>query len=327
MSDENSDYLLSKGYDLLKLGYLIQNNNVQPFSLSLNHLRSLFIIGERAQDIYYNLFFQLCDEQPMPILVITNDDSSSYEEQMCVNPIWRLDLSHDYVSCNPLNMRKPVHPSRQISILVNLFCEFSPLSRFAKDLLHIIIWKALITLPKPTLQDLASILYKYRNYRDNYNELCNLFDALPEHLLRMHFDNITLRHLRRLPTIISVPEERQSMFIVNVLLLKLIAQRGGNLPPLFIFDVPPLHPSLMRWLCTRYLGARSPLVIFDSEDVLREIDSRFIRNLIITNQSGSASSPLQGTLTQEELQYLHDNDDYVAVKLQNESATRFVTIF
>jgi hypothetical protein len=114
---------------------------------------------------------------------------------------------------------------------------------------------------------------------------------------------------------------------LNLLLLKLLAQDLEELPPLFLVNAPPLSPQLLSWLSTRYALAKSPLVIFETQD--QRVNAPLIQtgNFILTGGLDEALSPLHKQLTESERNFLNLNSDQAAVRLQSEPATRFIAIF
>lgn len=329
LSDESSPYNFESHHanGLLQLGYLVQNQRTHPFSITLQDLSNLFVVGRRAKDIYFNLLIQLCDEHRIPVIVIKGCPSEGLEEQVCECPFWHLNLEKDAITFNALNLAKGQHPSRQISILISLFEEFGPLSPTARNLFHVIIWKTIISTSKPTLEYLQNTLSFYQHHNVPYEEICGLLQAIPHQLLARNYDNITLSKLQHLPTIISTNDTPTITFAINMLILKLLANQSQNLPPLFLVDPPPLSPQLFHWLCTRYRASKSPLVIFQTQDKQVNPPLQQTGNFILTSTSDESPSTLHAQLTEQELHFLNLNNDQVAVRLRSEPATRFITIF
>ncbi|MFX1564211.1 MAG: hypothetical protein ACFFDP_12990, partial [Promethearchaeota archaeon] len=329
VNDETShfDYLSSHARTNLKLGYLVQGKITHPYSLALQDLCNLFVIGERAVDIYYTLLLQLCDDNKIPVIVLTNRDSDGYEDQVCETPFWHLDLEADQVNFDLFDLGGEVHPSRQVTILIELLTSFSPLSPTAKNLLHIIIWKMFFTTNKPTLKNLQKLLDNYRHHISQYQEICHLLSVIPKNYFEITYDNINLLHLQRLPTIITAPKNQFNQIDVNLLLLKLLSNARTSLPPLFLMDPPPINSQLFQWLCIRYVELGGLLVLFDSMDSISHIETHNFPNIILSAQRGPVSSSLRSEFNLDELRHLEIFDDQVAVRLHNESTTRFVTIF
>lgn len=321
------DYLSSHAGTHLKLGYLVQGQNTHPYSITLQDLNNLLVIGERAADIYYSLLLQLCDDYKIPVIVLTNRDSDGFEDQICETPFWQLDLAADQITFNLFDLGGEVHPSRQVTILVELLTTFSPLSPAAKNLLHIIIWKMLLTTNQHTLRTLQNLLPNYRYHNGPYQEICHLLSAVPKNYFQITYNNVNLLHLQRLPTIITAPRSRYSQISVNLLLLKLLSHTRTSPPPLFLMDPPPINPQLFHWLCVRYAELGGLLVLFDSKDLISQIETRHFPNIILSAQQGQISSSLRSEFNVDELRHLEIYDDQVAVRLRNESTTRFVTIF
>ncbi len=313
--------------ELIQLGYLVQNQQTHPFSLTLQDLTNLYVVGPRAQDIYFNLLIQLCDDNRIPLLIVKGYPSEGLEEQVCECPFWHLNLETDSVTFNALELGNGQHPSRQISILISLFEEFAPLSQTARNLLHVIIWRTIISATQPTIQCLRNTLPFYQHHKASCQEIRRLLEALPLDLLNANYDNIALARIHHLPTIISSNDMPTTAFALNLLLLKLLAQEGKDLPALFILDPPNLSPQLLRWLCTRYTAAKSPLVIFQTQEneISREISHT--GNFILTTSLDTSASPLFQQLTESEQHFLTLNNDHVVVCLRSEPATRFITIF
>ena len=329
MSDENAffNHETPRSHGLLQLGYLIHNTQPHPFSLTLHDLTNLFVIGTRAEDIYYNLFIQLCDDHRIPVLVFTGRDSSGYEEQVCESPLWRLDLTTDSITFDVLALAKGVHPSKQLSILVNLFEEFVPLSSAAQNLLQVILWNVILSATNPTLGYLQSTLSNYSHHGSPYKEIQRLLKALPSSILTNNYDNISLTRLQHLPLLISGSDHPKAIFVMNLLLLKLLAHENEQLPPLFLVDPPPLNAQLLQWLCTRYAMTKNPLVIIDTHEAISTLAPLQQCNFIITNSSEKNHSPFWHTLTADERELLVQNNDHIAVRLQSEPVTRIINIF
>ncbi|MFX0168804.1 MAG: hypothetical protein ACFE89_05515 [Candidatus Hodarchaeota archaeon] len=329
MSDESAHFNdeSSRPQGLLRLGYLIQNTRAHPFSLTFHDLSNLFIIGTRAEDIYYNLFIQLCDDHRIPVLVLTGRRTPGFEEQVCECPLWHLDLSTDRVTFNIFDLAQGLHPFKHISILIGLFEEFTPLSPLARDLLQVILWNVILTTTNPTVKYLQSVLPEYHSYGSAYQEIHQLLEALPHQLFTTNYDNISLTRLQHLPTLITGSSLPESTFIFNLLLLKLLAKSEKQLPPLFLVDPPPLNPQLFHWLCTCYSLTKSPLVIIDTHDAIPTPQSSTQFNYILTNSQGSNSTDLWQQLTPEEQELLNQNSDHIAVRLLSEPTTRIINIF
>ena len=284
-------------------------------------------MGRRAHDIYFNLLIQLCDDHRIPVLVVKGFHSEGLEEQVCESPFWHLDLETNAITFNPFDLAQGQHPSRQISILINLLEEFAPLSPTARNLFHVIIWRTILSTTTPTFEYLQNTLPFYQSHNTSYYEIRRLLDAIPHNVFSANYDNLALSKIQHLPTIISGNDAPVTTFSLNLLLLKLLAHATDNLPPLFLVDPPTLSPQLLTWLCTRYATAKSPLVIFETQE--RHANASLIKtgNFILTGGLDEAPSPLHKHLTESELHFLNLNNDQVAVRLQSEPATRFITIF
>lgn len=329
MSDEGTHYNPeSPGTSgLLHLGYLIENQHTHPFALTLQDLTNLLVLGSRAEDIYYNLLIQLSDDKRIPVLVIKGQNSSDYEDQVCESPLWHLDLTTDAITFNTLALGQGNHPSRQITVLISLLEEFAPLSPSARNLLHVIIWKALLTTAKPSLLYLKNTLPFYKHHEEVYLEVNRLLDALPPELMDSNFDNISLSRIHHLPTIISGDDKPITILKANLLLLKLLAQHTDSMPPLFMVDPPPLNPQLSRWLCLRYADTKSPLVIFDSNEVIFTPNSQHTFNYILTHTQSAPNVSFHHQLSANEQLILESNSDHVAIRLRSEPTTRIISIF
>lgn len=329
MSDESTQYdPESPGTSgLLHLGYLIENHQTHPFALTFQDLTSLFVFGSRAEDIYYNLLIQLCDDKQIPVLVIKGQDSSHFEDQVCESPLWHLDVKTDAITFNTLALGQGNHPSRQITILIHLFEEFAPLSPRARNLLHVIIWKTLLTSTKPSLTYLKTTLPYYKHHKEVYSEVKRLLDVLPPELMDSNFDNISLSRIHYLPTIISGDDRPLTILKTNLLLLKLLAQHNDRMPPLFMVDPPPLHPQLLQWLCQRYAKTKSPLVIFDSNEVISTPNSQHTFNYIFTHSDSKTKASFHNQLSMNDQLILESNSDHIAVQLRSEPTTRIISIF
>jgi hypothetical protein len=114
---------------------------------------------------------------------------------------------------------------------------------------------------------------------------------------------------------------------MNLLLLKLLAHDNEQLPPLFLVDPPPLNPSLLQWLYTRYALTNTPLVIIDTHGAITMPATPHQYNFILTNSQENTSSPFWQTLTADEQELLAENNDHIAVRLQSEPSTRIINIF
>ncbi|MFW9830889.1 MAG: hypothetical protein ACFFD8_03865, partial [Candidatus Thorarchaeota archaeon] len=193
----------AKHNSLLQLGYLTNSHQPKPFVLGLEDLSNLFVVGSRALDIYYKMFIQLCDEQKIPILVFMGVEATGDEDEICESPIWNLNLLTEIISFNLLDFTEGHYLFQYISILISLLEDFAPLSSTARNLLHIIFWKALFNVYKPTFQYFQSILYTYRHYGAVYNELCRLLVAIPQEFFMLNYDTLSLNRIQHLPTIIS----------------------------------------------------------------------------------------------------------------------------
>jgi hypothetical protein len=154
-----------------------------------------------------------------------------------------------------------------------------------------------------------------------------MVDALPHELFTTNYDNVALSHISHLPTIISVNDTPTSAFVMNLLILKLLAQEAGSLPPLFLVNTPSVSPQLVHWLCSRYAAAQRPLVFFATTANQPNSIVTQVGNFILTNGLDAVLSPLDQLLTEQERHFFQLNSDYVAVRLRSEPATRFITIF
>ena len=329
LSDENSPFNSKMHHrkGLFQLGYLVQNQYSHPFSLTFQDLSNLVVMGRKAHDIYFNLLIQLCDDYRIPVLVVKGYHAEGLEEQVCECPFWHLDLETDAITFNPFNLAQGQHPSRQISILIRLLEEFAPLSPTARNLFHVIIWRTLLSTTTPTLKYLQNTLPFYQHHNAPYYEIRRLLDAIPHNLFSANYDNLSLSKIQRLPTIISGNDAPVSTFSLNLLLLKLLAQESENLPPLFLVDPPNLSKQLLQWLSTQYALTKSPLVLFETQDQSANTPLIQTRNFILTGGLDEVLSPLHKQLTESERHFLNLNSDQVAVRLQSEPATRFITIF
>ncbi|MHA2314363.1 MAG: hypothetical protein ACXACF_03640 [Candidatus Hermodarchaeia archaeon] len=329
MSDEGTHYNPeSPGTsELLHLGYLIQNQHTHPFALTFQDLTNLLVLGSRAEDIYYNLLIQLSDDKRIPVLVIKGQDSSNYEDQVCERPLWHLNLTTDAITFNTLALGQGNHPSRQITILISLFEEFAPLSPSARNLLHVILWKTLLTTANPSLTYLKTTLPFYKHHKDAYLEVRQLLDALPPELMNSNFDNISLSRIHHLPTIITGDDKPLTILKTNLLMLKLLAQHTDSMPPLFMVDPPPLNSQLLRWLCLRYADTKNPLVIFDSNEAISAPSNQHIFNYILTHTQTVPNVSFHQQLSANEQLILQSNNDHVAVWLRSEPTTRIISIF
>ena len=329
MSDEDAQYdpESPESSGLLLLGYLIENQLTHPFALTLQDLTNLFVIGSRAEDIYYNLLIQLCDDKKLPVLVIKGQDAGDFENQVCESPLWHLEVSTDAITFNTLALGQGNHPSWQITILISLFEEFAPLSPSARNLFHVIMWKTLLTSRNPSLSYLKTTLPYYKHHKEVYLEVKRLLDALPQELMESNFDNISLSRIHYLPTIISGDDKPLTTLKTNLLLLKLLAQHTDRMPPLFMVDPPPLNPQLLRWLCLRYANTKSPLVFFDSNEVISTPNSQHTFNYIITHIDSLANASSHNQLSMNDQLMLESNSDHIAVQLRSEPTTRIISIF
>jgi hypothetical protein len=329
LSDEGTQYNPEspESSGLLHLGYSIENQQTHPFALTFQDLTNLFVIGARAEDIYYNLLIQLCDDKQIPVLVIKGQDTSDFEDQVCESPLWHLDVSTDAITFNLLALGHGNHPSRQITILISLLEEFAPLSPSARNLLHVIMWKTLLSSTKPSFAYLKTTLPYYKHHKEVYLEVKRLLDALPPELMDSNFDNISLSRIHYLPTIISGDDRPLTTLKTNLLLLKLLAQHNDRMPPLFMVDPPPLNPQLLRWLCLRYANTRSPLVLFDSNEAISTPNSQHTFNYIITHIDSMANASFHNQLSVNDQLMLESNSDHIAVQLRSEPTTRIISIF
>ena len=329
MSDEGTQYdpESSGSSGLLHLGYLIENQQTRPFALTFQDLTNLFVIGSRAEDIYYNLLIQLCDDKQIPVLVIKGQDASDFEDQVCESPLWHLDVSTDAITFNTLALGQGNHPSRQITILISLFEEFAPLSPSARNLLHVIMWKTLLSSTKSSLAYLKATLPYYKHHKEVYLEVKRLLDALPQELMDSNFDNISLSRIHYLPTIISGDDRPLTTLKTNLLILKLLAQHNDRMPPLFLVDPPPLNPQLLRWLCLRYSNTKSPLVLFDSNEAISTPNSQHNFNYIYTHIDSVTNTSFHNQLSMNDQLILESNKDHIVVQLRSEPTTRIISIF
>ncbi len=252
--------------------------------------------------------------------------SENLEEQVCEGQLWELDLDKDAITFNALGFSVRQHLSRQISILINLFEQFAPLSQVARNLLHVIIWRVILSVSKPTIQYLQDTLLFYQHHKTAYFEIQRLFDAIPLDILDVNYDNIALSRIQNLPTIISGNNSSTLTFAMNLLLMKLLAEEDENLPPLFLINPPRLSIHLLQWLHARYSSAQKPFVIFETQDKELSFQISQSSNFILSSGLDSElSSYLQ--LSEKERNILKHNSDQVAVTLRSEPATRFITIF
>jgi hypothetical protein len=312
---------------LIQLGYLIQDQQTHPFSLTLQDLTTLYVLGPRAKDIYFNLLIQLCDDQHIPLLVMKGYPSEELEEQVCECLLWHLDLETDSITFNALDLGYGNHLPTQISILVSLFETFALLSPAARSLLHVIIWNAIVSTSSPTMQYLQDTLPLYQHHKTSYYEIRRLFDAIPHVLFKTHYDNVALSHLNRLPTIISGNDTPTNTFTQNLLLLKLLATEWENLPPLFLVNPPPLSSTLLQWLFVRYSTAKKPLVLFETQEKDSSYSLNRTTNFILSTGLNERHSSFHQQLTKTERNFLKLNGDRVAVRLRSEPAIRFIMIF
>ncbi|MFX0079271.1 MAG: hypothetical protein ACFE8O_08530 [Candidatus Hermodarchaeota archaeon] len=111
------------------------------------------------------------------------------------------------------------------------------------------------------------------------------------------------------------------------MLLKLLAQHNDRMPPLFMVDPPPLNPQLLRWLCLRYANTKSPLVIFDSNEVISTPNSPHTFNYILTHIDSVTNASFQNQLSMDDQFMLEINSDHIAVQLRSEPTTRIISIF
>ncbi len=308
----------------MKLGYIIQGQNTHQYSLTLQDLNNLFVIGERASDIYYSLLLQLCDDYRIPVVVFTNRESDGFEDHICESNFWHLNLASDQITFNLFDLGE-VHPSRQVTILVDLLTTFYPLSPAAKNLFQVIIWQMLFTTDKPSLNNLKNLLPNYRHHNSSYQEICHLLTAIPKNYFQTNYDSVNLLRLQHFPTIITVPEGQYNQISVNLLLLKLLSQTRTSSPPLFLMDPPPINSQLFQWLSVRYSEQGGILVLLDSKGTTPQIQTN--PNIILSARKGTVTSSLRSEFREDELRLLENSDDQVAVRLRNESTTRFVTIF
>ncbi|MFX1318914.1 MAG: hypothetical protein ACFE9O_07180 [Promethearchaeota archaeon] len=329
MSDESSHFNFESHHTtgLIQLGYLIQNHQTHPFSLTLQDLNNLFVVGPRAQDIYFNLLIQLHDDHRIPVIVIKGMPSEGLEEQVCEGPLWHLDLEKDGITFNALDLGHGQHTSKQVSILISLFEEFYPLSPTARNLLHVIIWKTILSAAQPSIEYLQNTLPFYHHHGAPYHEIRRLVAALPHDVLKSDYDNVALSRITHLPTIISVTDTPTSVFAMNLLLMKLIAQEENSLPPLFLVNLPALSQKVAQWLFARYRAVKSPLVFIETKVTHSNPIVNQVGNFILANGLDAVLSPLDQRLTERERHFLQLNSDHIAVRLRSEPATRFITIF
>ncbi|MFX1565802.1 MAG: hypothetical protein ACFFCH_07420 [Promethearchaeota archaeon] len=329
MSDDNSifDSETHANNGLLQLGYLIQNHQTHPFSLTLHDLCNLLVVGPRAQDIYFNLLIQLCDDHRLPVLVIKGFPSEGLEEQVCESPLWHIDLGTEAITFDALNLANGRHPSRQIDILIRLFESFGPVTPTARNLFHVIIWRTILMASTPTLQHLQNTLSFYEHHKGPYHEIRRLLSALPHDLLDASYDNLSLTSIRHLPTIITGNDTPKVTFAINLLLLKLLADESEHLPALFLVNTTDIAPQILEWLSARYTTRNTPFVIFDNQNTALSQPSNDTGNFILTSGFDEEPSPLLQQLTENEQHFLQVNNDHVVVHLRSEPATRFITIF
>jgi len=258
---------------------------------------------------------------------VKGSDSESFENQVCECLLWHLDLETDAVTFDVLDLGKGKHASRQISILISLFEEFVPLSPTARNLLHVIIWQALLSASRPTLNYLQSTLSLYQHHNGPYYEIRRLFDAIPHILFEANYDNLALSRINHLPTIISTNDTPAPKFALNLLLLKLLAQEEYNLPPLFLVNPPDISPQLLQWLGAQYTAANSPFVIFKNQIKESCMQITQTSNFILTSGFNETPSCLHQELTEKEYRFLQLNSDHVVVRLRSEPVTRLIKIF
>ncbi len=312
---------------LIHLGYLVENHQTHPFSLTLQDLTNLFVVGKRAHDIYYHLLVQLCDHHHIPVKVLRDNNIEEFEDQICECPLWYLNLQTELITFNLLDLESSADPFRQILILINLFENFAPLTPSARNLLHIIFWKTILSTPNPTFQYLQNTLTLHQHYNAAYHEIWRLLEALPHDLFESNYENISLSRIHRFPMIISGSRDPKIQFAMNLLLLKLCADQGAHPPPLFLVDPPALNSQLLEWLFVRYAAAKRPLVIFDSDEIISNPLPSQTYNCIITDSTENSGSPLRHQFTENELINLHLNNDQVAVRVRSEPVTRIINIF
>jgi hypothetical protein len=307
----------------IKLGYTIKGSTAHPFSLKLVDFRNLIIQGERAKDVYYLFLIQLCDQLQLPILTLKGSSQEAYESLICESLIWQLDVETDLITLNPLSFGDEPKPE-QITILARLLAEVYKLSSEAQNLLQVALWNTILTTCKPTLKELHKDIPRYRAHKDAYSELCSLLEVLGSDNLYGTYDNVSLGRLHSVPTIITAPKTDRGCLAVNLLLLKLLARHGDALPPLILFDPPPLNPFLIELLFTSYASDGGFLLFFDSEGTLPQLNPLIPINLVISTHK-SPHSYYYRQLTDEEKHLLQDHHDLVAVKLDNQ-ATHLVNI-
>ncbi len=329
LSDDNSffDSETHVNHGLLQLGYMIQDHQTHPFSLTLQDLSNLLVVGPRAHDIYFNLLIQLCDDHRIPVLVIKGSPSEGLEEQVCECPLWHIDLEAEAITFDALSLANGRNPSQQISILIQLFERYGPLTPTARNLLHVIIWRTILMASPPTLQYLQNTLPFYEHYNAPYHEIRRLLSALPHNLLDANYDNLSLTRIQHLPTIISGNDTPNATFSINLLLLKLLAHQSETLPALFLVNTPEIAPQILEWLSARYTTSNTPFVIFENQNSTLLHSMAHTCNFILTSSIDVEPSPLLQQLTEHEQRFLQLNNDHVAVCLRSEPATRFITIF
>jgi hypothetical protein len=329
MIDETSRYEspLPNLNSALKLGYLIDDTEATPYSMVLQDLTNLFVIGNRALDVYYNLLIQLCDDYSLPLVVLTARKSEGYENQICEKSFWQIDLAIDQITHNLLDLGNQPHPSRQIGCLVNILSQFCPLSSSAKNLLHVVLWKTFFSHQTPTLQALQGVLAEFRHHDGVYEELCQLLSALPWQNLSKNYDNLSLSRIQKLPTILSSQHTKLDQLHINLLLWKLLSLMENSLPPLFLLDVPSIEPTLMNWLCLRYSKMSGLLVVFDSGGSFNYPNPEYIHNLILTQPEIINQGLVHQEFCKKELRQFQEHDDVIAIKLRNEPTMKFITIF
>ncbi len=329
MADKISryEYPLPNLNSTLKLGYLIDDMDATPYSITLQDLTNLFVLGNRALDIYYNLLIQLSDDYSLPLVVLTARESEGYENQICEKFFWQIDLAIDQISHNLLDLGCQPHPSRQISCLVDILNQFYPLSTSAKNLLHVVLWKTIFSYQTPTVQTFIEVLEDFQHHGSSYEELCRLLSALPWQHLSNNYDNLSLNRIQKLPTILSCQHTNFDQLHLNLLLWKLLASKENALPPLFLLDVPPIEPALLNWLCLRYSKMSGLFVIFDSRGSFCYPNPEYIHNMILTQPEMVEQGMLHQEFCPKELSQFQEYDDVIAIKLRNEPTTKFITIF
>jgi hypothetical protein len=272
-------------------------------------------------------YLQLCDEHHVPVLILTTRESEGYEEQICETRFWQLDTARDYICLNLFDIGETAHATDHVAVLVDILNDLHPLSDAAQNLLHIVIWQTLLATPKACFRCLQSVLARYSHQGSTYHELSHLLASLPSNLSGSSYDNVSRRGLSRTPTIITARAIDQGELTVNALLLELLTDSSRGLPALFLVNPLPLNKPLFHWLCAAYVEAGAPLVLFDSYGGTSAEEANRARNFIFTSPRDASHRPLCNELTEEELRYLQASRDQVAVKLRDEDATRFVTIF